>query len=64
MRDVDAWAQAGLHHEVVDGVAWLRMNRPERRNAMDHYPGGSGPGGMGLRDALFSPFKTPARTRR
>ena len=52
-RDVDAWEQAGLLYEVKDNVAWLRMNRPERRNAMDHYPGGHGPGGMGLRDALL-----------
>jgi 2-(1,2-epoxy-1,2-dihydrophenyl)acetyl-CoA isomerase len=34
-------------------VAWLRLNRPDQRNAMDHYPGGAGPGGMGLRDALL-----------
>jgi 2-(1,2-epoxy-1,2-dihydrophenyl)acetyl-CoA isomerase len=50
---VAAWAQAGLLYEVDDGVAVLRMNRPERRNAMDHYPGGAGPSGMGLRDALL-----------
>jgi 2-(1,2-epoxy-1,2-dihydrophenyl)acetyl-CoA isomerase len=42
-----------LIYEVMDSVAWLRMNRPERRNALDHYPGGQGPGGMGLRDALL-----------
>jgi 2-(1,2-epoxy-1,2-dihydrophenyl)acetyl-CoA isomerase len=30
------WAQAGLLYDVDDaGVAWLRLNRPERRNAMD-----------------------------
>ena len=51
--DVEGWAQAGLRYEVVDSVAWLRLNRPEKRNAMDHYPGGAGPGGMGLRDALL-----------
>ena len=51
--DTAAWAEAGLLYEVVDGVAWLRMNRPEKRNAMDHYPGGHGPDGMGLRDALL-----------
>ena len=51
--DVDAWAQAGLLYEAQDQVAWLRMNRPDRRNAMDHYPGGNGPDGMGLRDALL-----------
>ncbi len=49
----EAWAQAGLLYEVDDGVATLRMNRPEARNAMDHYPGGQGPDGMGLRDALL-----------
>ena len=52
--DVDAWDRAGLIYEVVDSVAWLRLNRPGRGNAMDHYPGGSGPGGMGLRDALLA----------
>lgn len=51
--DVEGWARAGLRYEVVDSVAWLRLNRPEKRNAMDHYPGGAGPGGMGLRDALL-----------
>jgi len=51
--DIDAWAQAGLLYEAKEGVAWLRMNRPDRRNAMDHYPGGNGPDGMGLRDALL-----------
>ena len=38
---------------MTEGVAWLRLNRPQRRNAMDHYPGGQGPDGMGLRDALL-----------
>jgi 2-(1,2-epoxy-1,2-dihydrophenyl)acetyl-CoA isomerase len=51
--NVDAWSQAGLNYELADGVAWLRLNRPQRRNAMDHYPGGQGPNGMGLRDALL-----------
>jgi 2-(1,2-epoxy-1,2-dihydrophenyl)acetyl-CoA isomerase len=37
----------------AETAAWLRMNRPEKRNAMDHYPGGHGPNGMGLRDALL-----------
>lgn len=51
--DIDAWDKAGLRYEVSDNVAWLRLNRPHRRNAMDHYPGGEGPDGMGLRDALL-----------
>ncbi len=55
--DVDAWAQAGLNYERVDGVAWLRLNRPQRRNAMDHYPSGQGPDGMGLRDALIEAIR-------
>jgi 2-(1,2-epoxy-1,2-dihydrophenyl)acetyl-CoA isomerase len=55
--DVDAWAQAGLMYELSEGVAWLRLNRPERRNAMDHYPGGQGPHGMGLRDALLEAIR-------
>jgi 2-(1,2-epoxy-1,2-dihydrophenyl)acetyl-CoA isomerase len=29
------WADVGLAFEVVDGVAWLRLNRPEKRNAVD-----------------------------
>jgi 2-(1,2-epoxy-1,2-dihydrophenyl)acetyl-CoA isomerase len=57
MGDVAAWEQAGLLYEVGDGVAWLRMNRPDRANAMDHYPGGNGPNGMGLRDALLEAIK-------
>lgn len=51
---ITAWTAAGLVYEVCEGVAWLRLNRPERRNAMDHYPGGNGPNGMGLRDALLA----------
>jgi 2-(1,2-epoxy-1,2-dihydrophenyl)acetyl-CoA isomerase len=53
MGRVEDWAQAGLLYEVEEGIAWLRMNRPESRNAMNHYPGGTGPDGMGLRDALL-----------
>ncbi len=55
--DMDAWAQAGLIYELSEGVAWLRLNRPQRRNAMDHYPGGQGPHGMGLRDALLEAIR-------
>ncbi len=55
--DTDAWAQAGLIYALSEGVAWLRMNRPERRNAMDHYPAGRGPHGMGLRDALLEAIR-------
>jgi 2-(1,2-epoxy-1,2-dihydrophenyl)acetyl-CoA isomerase len=55
--DMDAWAKAGLNYERVDGVAWLRLNRPQRRNAMDHYPSGQGPNGMGLRDALLEAIR-------
>jgi 2-(1,2-epoxy-1,2-dihydrophenyl)acetyl-CoA isomerase len=55
--NVDAWAKAGLIYESVDGVAWLRLNRPHRRNSMDHYPSGQGPEGMGLRDALLEAIR-------
>jgi 2-(1,2-epoxy-1,2-dihydrophenyl)acetyl-CoA isomerase len=55
--DTDAWEQAGLKYELSEGVAWLRLNRPQRRNAMDHYPGGQGPNGMGLRDALLEAIR-------
>jgi 2-(1,2-epoxy-1,2-dihydrophenyl)acetyl-CoA isomerase len=57
VTDTDAWAKAGLLYERSEGVAWLRLNRPERRNAMDHYPSGRGPGGMGLRDALLEAIR-------
>lgn len=38
MVDVASWADRGLAYEVDDqGVAWLRLNRPEKRNAI-HRP--------------------------
>jgi 2-(1,2-epoxy-1,2-dihydrophenyl)acetyl-CoA isomerase len=55
--DMDAWAEAGLIYELSESVAWLRLNRPQRRNALDHYPGGEGPNGMGLRDALLEAIR-------
>src|SRR6202789_2628356 len=61
--NTDAWAQAGLIYELSEGVAWLRLNRPERRNAMDHYPGGQGPGGMGLRDALLEAIRNASEDK-
>jgi len=33
--DVQAWSQSGLQYEVESGVAWLRLNRPAKRNAID-----------------------------
>ena len=63
--DTDTWAQAGLIYELSDGVAWLRLNRPEQRNAIDHYPGGQGPNGMGLHATRsWRRSATPPRTRR
>jgi 2-(1,2-epoxy-1,2-dihydrophenyl)acetyl-CoA isomerase len=32
---VEEWNAAGLLYEVDEGVAWLRLNRPEKRNALD-----------------------------
>ena len=32
---VEDWKAAGLLYEVEAGVAWLRLNRPEKRNALD-----------------------------
>jgi 2-(1,2-epoxy-1,2-dihydrophenyl)acetyl-CoA isomerase len=33
---VETWAAKGLAYSVAeDGVAWLRLNRPEKRNAID-----------------------------
>jgi 2-(1,2-epoxy-1,2-dihydrophenyl)acetyl-CoA isomerase len=34
--DVQTWSESGLQYEVEDGVAWLRLNRPAKRNAIDH----------------------------
>jgi 2-(1,2-epoxy-1,2-dihydrophenyl)acetyl-CoA isomerase len=33
--DAQAWLQSGLQYELEDGVAWLRLNRPAKRNAID-----------------------------
>ncbi len=33
--DVEGWAAAGLQFELDGGVAWLRLNRPQKRNAID-----------------------------
>jgi 2-(1,2-epoxy-1,2-dihydrophenyl)acetyl-CoA isomerase len=34
--DIGSWQAAGLEYAIDDhGVAWLRMNRPEKRNAID-----------------------------
>jgi 2-(1,2-epoxy-1,2-dihydrophenyl)acetyl-CoA isomerase len=35
VADVAAWDESGLQYEVRDGVAWLRLNRPDKRNAID-----------------------------
>ena len=33
---VDSWRNRGLEYDLdVEGVAWLRLNRPEKRNAID-----------------------------
>jgi 2-(1,2-epoxy-1,2-dihydrophenyl)acetyl-CoA isomerase len=32
---VDAWAEAGIDFQVKDAVAWVTLNRPELRNAVD-----------------------------
>jgi len=34
--DVGSWAEAGLQYELTDkGIAWMRLNRPHKRNAID-----------------------------
>jgi 2-(1,2-epoxy-1,2-dihydrophenyl)acetyl-CoA isomerase len=33
--DVQTWSESGLQYEVEGGVAWLRLNRPAKRNAID-----------------------------
>lgn len=43
MVENQAWAARGLAYEVADGVAWLRLDRPAKRNAIDR----------GLREALL-----------
>ena len=35
VANVEEWDAAGLQYEVVDEVAWLRLNRPQKRNAID-----------------------------
>jgi 2-(1,2-epoxy-1,2-dihydrophenyl)acetyl-CoA isomerase len=35
VADVSGWEHAGLQYEVDEGVAWLRMNRPRKHNAID-----------------------------
>jgi 2-(1,2-epoxy-1,2-dihydrophenyl)acetyl-CoA isomerase len=35
MADVKAWDEAGLQFQLDEGVAWLRMNRPHKRNAIN-----------------------------
>jgi 2-(1,2-epoxy-1,2-dihydrophenyl)acetyl-CoA isomerase len=44
----ETWAEAGLEFRVEDGVAWIVMNRPDRRNAV-HHP---------LRNALLGAIDT------
>jgi 2-(1,2-epoxy-1,2-dihydrophenyl)acetyl-CoA isomerase len=47
MADTGAWQASGLSYEVDGhGVAWLRLNRPEKRNAIDRP----------LRNALLEAF--------
>ena len=35
VADTEGWGRAGLQFEFDDGIAWLRLNRPQKRNAMD-----------------------------
>lgn len=35
MTSTESWGRDGLLYELDDGVAWLRLNRPEKRNAID-----------------------------
>lgn len=35
IADIQMWSESGLQYEVEDGVAWLRLNRPAKRNAID-----------------------------
>ena len=36
MADLRSWPARGLGYQVdADGVAWLRLQRPEKRNAID-----------------------------
>jgi 2-(1,2-epoxy-1,2-dihydrophenyl)acetyl-CoA isomerase len=34
VSEVATWSEAGLEYTVDNGVAWLRMNKPEKRNAI------------------------------
>src|ERR1700685_63043 len=33
--NIQMWSESGLQYEVDAGVAWLRLNRPAKRNAID-----------------------------
>lgn len=47
MVDIGSWQERGLEYDVDgQGVAWLRLNRPEKRNAIDRP----------LRNALLEAF--------
>jgi 2-(1,2-epoxy-1,2-dihydrophenyl)acetyl-CoA isomerase len=35
MTEPASWGDRGLGYEVDDGVAWLRLQRPQKRNALD-----------------------------
>lgn len=35
MADIEAWDAAGLEYVLDGGVAWLRLNHPDKRNAID-----------------------------
>jgi 2-(1,2-epoxy-1,2-dihydrophenyl)acetyl-CoA isomerase len=52
--EIDAWDKAGLQYELVDGVAWLRLNRPQKRNAIDR------PLRNALLDAIAETTEDPA----
>lgn len=52
--NIEGWSQAGLDYELEDGIAWLRLNRPEKRNAIDR------PLRNALLDAIHEVSEDPA----
>jgi 2-(1,2-epoxy-1,2-dihydrophenyl)acetyl-CoA isomerase len=52
--DVSGWDASGLRYEVEQGVAWLRLNRPAKRNAIDR------PMRVALLEAIHEVTEDPA----
>jgi 2-(1,2-epoxy-1,2-dihydrophenyl)acetyl-CoA isomerase len=52
--NVEGWDASGLQYELEQGVAWLRLNHPEKRNAIDR------PMRIALLEAIHEATEDPA----